>query len=108
MKLVQSVPVNRNVWQYRPCSPLTKIKRAAGPILPDIRHRVYLFAGVSVNFSAIFDTHTCYYVQRQAEGGRAEGILQVATQMKRLGIPVKQICQATGLSEEKVAASIFR
>ena len=63
---------------------------------------------VSVNFSAIFDTHTCYYVQRQAEGGRAEGILQVATQMKRLGIPVKQICQATGLSEEKVAASIFR
>ena len=25
-----------NVWQYRPCSPLTQIKWAAGPILPDI------------------------------------------------------------------------
>ena len=25
-----------NVWQYRSCSPLTQIKRAAGPILPDI------------------------------------------------------------------------
>ena len=31
-----SCPIWTAVWQYRPCSPLTQIKRAAGPILPDI------------------------------------------------------------------------